>query len=170
MFYRRGNNKNYIDLYERKRVILDFQSDDDDTVNQDGYKDLTKVTLTLVDSSANVPARSGLNWGQRPNRNPNEAYINIPMTTARSGIFPEVGEVFTIETDDQKQLICVRAQQGGKGLHTTLNNSLMGEYFRYRLGLRSGEFITAEHLLRYGRTDVDIYKIDTESYYMDFSV
>lgn len=67
-------------------------------------------------------------------------------------------------------MICVRAQDGGKGLHTTLNNSLLGEYFRYRLGVKNGEFVTREHLLKYGRTDVDFYKIDDENYYMDFSV
>jgi hypothetical protein len=67
-------------------------------------------------------------------------------------------------------MICVRAQDGGKGLHTTLNNSLLGTYFRYRLGVKEGEFVTKEHLLKYGRTDVTFYKIDNENYLLDFSV
>jgi len=73
-------------------------------------------------------------------------------------------------TDDNKELICVRAQDDGKAIHTTLDNSLLGEYFRFRLGLPNGVFITKDHLLRYGRADVDFYKIDEETYLMDFSV
>ena len=73
-------------------------------------------------------------------------------------------------TDDGKELICVRAQDNGKAIHTTLNNSLMGTYFRYRLNLPSGAFITKDDLLRHGRTDVDFEKIDEETYLMDFSV
>ena len=43
------------------------------------------------------------------------------------------------------------------------------EYFRMRLDLPNGFFITKEHLEQYG-TDVDFYKIDNETYYMDYSV
>lgn len=75
-----------------------------------------------------------------------------------------------VQTDDGKEIICVRAQDNGKAIHSTLNNSLLGEYFRFRLGLSSGEFVTKEHLLKYGRSDVDFYKIDEETYLMDFSV
>jgi hypothetical protein len=46
----------------------------------------------------------------------------------------------------------------------------MGEYFRKRLGVPLGEPLKMEHLLKYGRTDIDFYKIDDENYYMDFSV
>jgi hypothetical protein len=132
--------------------------------------DLPKVTLSLVDRYGEVPAKSGLNWGQRPGREKNQAYLNIPAEIGRTDFFPERFEIFTVVTDDGKQFICVRAQDGGKGLHTTLNNSLIGEYFRFRLGLKNGEFVKKEHLLKYGRSDVDFYKIDDENYYLDFSV
>ena len=62
------------------------------------------------------------------------------------------------------------AQDGGKGIHSTLNNSLLGKYFRNRLGLANGAFVTKSDLLKYGGTDVDFYKIDEETYYLDFSV
>jgi hypothetical protein len=39
-----------------------------------------------------------------------------------------------------------------------------------RLGVPLGEHVKMEHLLKYGRTDIDFYKIDDENYYMDFSV
>jgi|SRR5690606_27520018 len=162
--------EHFIDFYESKRIILDFKKDSNqDSQLKERFTD--RVTLSLLHSDKyEVPARSGLNWGQRPGREKNQAYINIPADIGRSGFFPDIRNTFTILTDDDKHLICVRAQANGKGLHTTLNNSLMGEYFRYRLGLKNGEFVTLEHLIRYGRTDVDIYKLDEETYYLDFSV
>ena len=166
---------NYISLFERrpfeKTINGDFDSE-----QQASFEDLgnsEKVTLTLLDNrTGEVPIRSGLNWGQRPEygRNPNQAYLNIPADICRSGFFPERHVQFMVLTDDDKELICVRAQDGGKGLHSTLDNSLLGVYFRYRLGLGNGDLVKKEHLLKYGRTDVDIYKIDDETYYMDFSV
>ncbi|MCU0350617.1 MAG: NgoFVII family restriction endonuclease [Flavobacterium sp.] len=160
-----------ISIFERQpkqQTIENVEVENDSNILGDD-----KVILTLLDKRTNdVPLRSGLNWGQRPEygRNPNQAYINIPAEIGRSGFFPERFEPFMVLTDDNKELICVRAQDNGKGLHTTLNNSHMGEYFRYRLGLPSGAFVTKADLLRYGRTDVDFYKIDDETYYMDFSV
>ena len=46
----------------------------------------------------------------------------------------------------------------------------MGKYFRYRLNVANGKFVTKEDLINYGRTTVDFYKIDEEQYQMDFSV
>lgn len=69
-----------------------------------------------------------------------------------------------------KSLILRVEQQGDKAITTPENNSKLGEYFRYRLGLPNGAFVTKNDLIRYGRTDVDFYKIDDEQYYMDFSV
>ena len=132
---------------------------------------LPKTTLTLLDSrTGETPLRSGINWGQRPGREPNQAYINISADIGRSDFFPERYEVFTVLTDDGKQLVCVRAQDNGKGLHTTLNNSHLGEYLRNRIGVANGAFVNRLDLLRYGRTDIDFYKLDEETYYLDFSV
>jgi hypothetical protein len=168
--------KAYIEIYNRKRIVVDYndhEETNDLQTSDDNFSDLPKVTLTLLNKrNGEVPSKSGLNWGQRPeyNRNPNQAYINIPMDIGRSGFFPEKGTAFTIATDDDKQIICMRVSDGGKGLNSTLNNALIGEYFRYRLNLRNGAPVNLEDLLRYGRTDVDIYKIDEENYFMDFSV
>ena len=54
-------------------------------------------------------------------------------------------------------------------MDTPHNNSLLGEYFRNRLGLPNGAFVTRQHLEDYGRIDVAFYKIDDENYLMDFS-
>lgn len=131
---------------------------------------LPYVKLSFLDRQGGLPAISGLNWGQRPGRNRNQAYIKLPAEIARSDFFPDRPVQFTVLTDDEKILVCSRAQDNGKAIHTPQNNSQMGEYFRNRLGLPNGALVTLEDLLRYGRTDVSFYKIDDETFYMDFSV
>lgn len=104
-----------------------------------------------------------------PGRDPNQAYLSLRAEVYNTNFFPERGTPFTVLTDDGKTIICSRAQDHGKGIHTPHNNALIGEYFRNRLGLASGAVVSAEDLRRYGRTDVHFYKIDDETYYMDFS-
>ena len=136
------------------------------------YTGLEHAKTSLVTRSGETGDRSGLNWGQRPeeSRNPNQAYLSLPAPVSRSDFFPLRGVHFTVRTDDGKVFVCSRAQDNGKAIHTPHNNSLLGEYFRHRLGLQSGEYVTATHLHAYGRTDIDFYKIDTETYYLDFSI
>ncbi len=128
--------------------------------------------ISFLNRYGNLPQRSGLNWGQRPEqgREPNQAYIRLPSSVYGTDYFPPRGEQFTILTDDGRPLVCVRAQDHAKAIHTSLNNSDMGRYFRERLNVPLGAPVTTEDLARYGRTDVDFYKIDEETYYMDFSV
>lgn len=130
-----------------------------------------KETLSLLGKSGKMGKRSSLNWGQRPKegREPNQAYIPVPQPIGASGFFPERGMYFTIHTDDGQVIIAARRQDGGKGIHSTENNSILGEYFRRRIGVPLGRLVTKEDLERYGRTDVTFYKIDDENYYMDFS-
>lgn len=46
------------------------------------------VTLSFITRTGDTGAKSGLNWGQRKNRNRNEAYIPLPSYIAKSGFFP----------------------------------------------------------------------------------
>ena len=132
--------------------------------------DLETVKLSLLHSRRDeTPGRSGINWGQRGNRNRNQAYINIPANIRNSGFFPEHNEPFTVLTDDGVSFICARVQAGGKGIHTTQDNSILGAYLRKRLGVASNEYVTKEHLMEYGRTDVTFGKINSETYLLDFS-
>ena len=135
-------------------------------------RELESVTLSLLDNKnkRDTPRRSGINWGQRPeyNRDPNQAYIHIPARIQKSGFFPDRGEQFTVLTDDGDSFICVRAQDGGKGLQTTQDNSLLGAYLRARMMVGSGEYVTRHHLVEYGRADVTFTKIDPETYLLDF--
>ena len=134
----------------------------DDNVNKD------TVTLSLLTkSTGETHKKAGLNWGQRPGRDPNQAYIPIPAQ--HYDFFPPIKEQFTVLTDDGYSFVFVRAQERGKALHTTQNNALLGKYIRTRMRLPSGEFVTKQHLLDYGRTDVTLIKIEDETYLMDFS-
>ncbi len=127
------------------------------------------VTLSLLNhQTKETPERSGINWGQREGRNKNQAYINIPADIGGSGFFPDRAEQFTVLTDDGDSFIMVRAQDGGKGLHTTQNNALLGEYLRARMRVPSGHYVTRQHLIEYGRTDITFTKIDDETYLLDF--
>ena len=115
-----------------------------------------------------VPLVSGLNWGQRPSRNPNQAYLAVSVDIQREKFFSDVGIKFKLATDDEVEFVCVRAQQNGKALHSE-DNSDLGRYFRHRLGVQPGGLVTLPHLLRFGATWVDIFKLGSLQYYMDFS-
>jgi hypothetical protein len=161
------NDKEFYSRQRRRRVIEDVEPEAPDV----SIEGLPQVTISLLDSKGKLPARSGLNWGQRPeyNREPNQAYIRVPSEVAKTDFFPPKGEHFTVVTDDGKVLVCTRAQDNAKAIETPHNNSLIGVYFRGRLGLASGQLITVDDLKRYGRTNVTFTKIDDETYRMDFS-
>ena len=132
---------------------------------------LPQVKLSLLDSkSGDTPRTSGINWGKRPDRNQNQAYLNIPVDIRRSGFFPVRGQRFVVETDDGYIFIMARRQDEGKGLHTPDDNSELGWYLRKRMGVPNGEYVTREDLEGYGRSDIVFTKIDDETYHMDFSV
>ena len=130
---------------------------------------LPEVELSLLDTrTGETHKKAGLNWGKRQGREQNQAYIPIPRKTAESNYFPREN-YFTIITDDDFSFIAKRAQQNKKAIHSTDSNAILGKYFRDRLGLEDGAFITRKHLEDYGRTSVRFMKIDDETYMMDFS-
>ncbi|MEQ9308985.1 MAG: NgoFVII family restriction endonuclease [Balneolaceae bacterium] len=163
-------NNDSIRLYRRESIKNLIEPESDEFQYNEAIGGLEKVTLSLLDRSGRMPERSGLNWGQRPSRDRNQAYLGVPVAIQRTNFFPVIAKHFLVITDDGKELVCVRAQQNGKAIHTTFSNSYMGEYFRNRLGLSNGAYVNKTDLLAYGRTDVDIYKIDEETYFLDYSV
>lgn len=128
------------------------------------------VTLSFITRTGDTGAKSGLNWGQRKNRNRNEAYIPLPSYIAKNGFFPLNKQHFLVITDDHHLLQLRVEQQNDKAITTPASNALLGEYFRNRLGLANGAYVTVADLMSYGRTDVTFIKIDEEHYYMDFSI
>lgn len=106
-----------------------------DDVTHLANEGIASVTLSLITRLGEPGRHSGLNWGQRQGREPNEAYISLPAKIARSGFFPLEKRHFTALTDDRKQLTLRIEQQNDKAITTPVRNSDLGEYFRNRLGL-----------------------------------
>ena len=135
-------------------------------------QDGVSVRISFLDRRGNLPPRSGLNWGQRPdqNREPNQAYLSIKKDARREGYLPDKSFTFTMLTDDGESFDCVVAQEGRKAIHTTENNSILGKYIRKRIGVSEGDLINVEDLENYGRTDFTLEKIDDENFFFDFSL
>lgn len=115
-----------------------------------------------------VHEKSGINWGQRESRNPNQAYIPIPSKIARSGFFPERGVHFQVLTESGEAFICTVAQDGGKAIETPANNSILGLHLREALGLSPGEFVTRKALDAFGSNAVRFARLDHETYRLVF--
>lgn len=157
----------------RQRVIRARENSDEEQqalVENIGVEGQDWVSLPLFVVRENrIHTHSGLNWGQRDGRNPNQAYVPIPAEIGRSGFFPPRGQPFSVLTSDGFPFVCVVAQDGNKAIHTTNNNSEFGEYFRHRLGIPLGAPITLDDLDRFGNRYVKFTKINEEEYYMEFN-
>ena len=127
------------------------------------------VTLSLLTNKDEMYRRGGLNWGHRDERNRDEAYIHIPKAIRDQGFFPERDKEFRVIADDGEAFTLTRRQEDGKGLHTSRDNSLLGRYFRARLKLKPGAYVSKDDLRRYGRTHVEFTKIGEDLYFMNFS-
>ena len=154
-----------------QELQLDMEIINENSEETERLTNLEYVDLSLLlANDTEIHERSGLNWGQREGREPNQAYIPVPTPFNRENpeFFPPLEESFTMLTDDEQQLVCKMAQQNRKAIHTTENNSIMGRYFRERLGVPLGERVDVQDVLNYGRTSVRVYKIDSATYFMDF--
>lgn len=135
-----------------------------------GLEDLERVVLPLTARGTGevVPSRSGLNWGQRPGRNRNQAYLPVPRKIATSGFFPPRGQQFTLYTDDGEQFQAAVCQDGDKAIQTTESNALLGEYIRRRLGVEDGALVRIEDLRKYGRDTIEVYKLNSGDFMLYF--
>ncbi|GAE28242.1 hypothetical protein JCM9140_4455 [Halalkalibacter wakoensis JCM 9140] len=129
------------------------------------------LKLTEANDENKVPLKSGLNWGQRSGRNQNQAYINVPthIRNTYPDFFPNQKEKFVLVTDDGYHFICVMSQDNAKAITTSRDTSELGKYFRKRLGVELGNLITINDLDSYGRDYVRIYKLNDETYFLEFS-
>lgn len=134
-----------------------------------GRSGVEEVVLSLIQPNGEVPARSGLNWGQRPGRDPDQAYLSVPVSIGAIDFFPEPPVHFTVVGDDGEAFVVRRAQQAGKAITTPFDNAELGRYFRRRLGLDSGALITREALDEYGSTTVGFRRNANGSFQMNFA-
>ena len=135
------------------------------------YSGLPSVRLPFIDDrTGETPMKSGINWGQRLTRDKNQAYLRVLSNYVPTGFFPPRRVRFTVLMDDGFEFEAAIAQDSGKALHSTESNAILGKYFRKRLALADGEFVARHHFEQYGRDDVTVYKIDDETFFMDFAV
>jgi hypothetical protein len=152
--------------------------------------------LTLLARDGKVHNAAGLNWGQNPNNHtrPNDAYIPIRVQDIKNfpDLFPPKQE-YPTETDhggrmqrhnDSVEIIwddgvsmqgLLEGSQVVEGLtHPKQVSSFpvkseLGEYFRERLGIPSGQPVRKFHLENYGRTDIAVSLLSEGVYRFDFS-
>ena len=116
------NDKNY---YSRHRESS--KTDNGEECLIPNKQELETITVSLLDRNGKVQKTAGLNWGQREGRNPNQAYIQLSPEVYRSTFFPPRTIHFTVLTDDNKTLICTRAQktEEGAAIETPQGNSFL---------------------------------------------
>lgn len=141
---------------------------------QSRFPNLERYATSLVNAQGRTGRGFGLNWAfremGRSRANLNEAYIPIREGVVETNFFPPLGWHFAILADDNVAFIFSRDQEAsGKAINSPFRNSDIGLYFRKRLGLAPSAFIDVSDLHRYGRTTVDFYKLDEETYRMDFA-
>lgn len=139
--------------------------------------DTCKVSLLMADGSG-TGYGSGLNWGIRQNgtkRDLDQAYIPYNSQDKKDGFFPlkenpniKNNPMFKVVPKDFPPFLMRVAQAGNKGIHTVESNALLGHFFRQKLGVPSGTFITKEMLEKYGRTYVVFKKYENDVYLLEF--
>jgi hypothetical protein len=62
----------------------------------------------------------------------------------------------------------VVAQDGDKAIETPESNAILGRFIRSQIGLGSGEFITPDALRRANATQYRLFRIDDDTYAIEF--
>jgi len=158
----------------------------------------TKICfLTLLGKDGEVQNAAGLNWGQNPanHTTKSDAYIKIRVQDVSqfSELFPpkqmnplrfdgrgrmhrhnDAIEILWDDGVNMDGLLFGNQKIDGvlypKQITSFPHASEMGIYFRNRLGVPIDQPIRKHHLLKYGRTDVEVSKISEGVYKFDFSV
>ncbi len=166
-FYNQTSREAILCTHDSILEIVDFREE----IGTKHLMEKSPVELSLLDSrTQKTHKKAGLNWGHRSSRNPDQAYTHIPSSVYKTDFFPPIKKPFLMQNDDGEEYLLVRAQENGKALQTTHDNSLPGLYFRSRIGVSSGLFADRQDLENYGRTTVSISKINDQEYFLDFSV
>ena len=139
-----------------------------DSSGNDGDEDLSgqprQILSLLAARTGEVGNKSGINWGQRGTRDPNEAYIHLPAKVCTSGFFPDRGTFFAVRTPDGQVLTCVRAQENGKAIETPLSNSELGVWLRKMAGVTEGSYVTTQQVKAAGLDSLEFIKISDDEY------
>jgi hypothetical protein len=112
-----------------------------------------------------VPAKSGVNWGQREGREPNQAYLSLSAKS--QDFFPAPPARFMLYTRRHGGFVAVRAQAEGKALQSSTNNSTLGVILRNAMGVELGAFVKTDDVIRAGLQSIRCYKMVSGDYFLD---
>lgn len=112
-----------------------------------------------------TPAKSGINWGQREGREPNQAYLSLSPKIRN--FFPAPSVRFMVYTRRHGGFVAVRAQAEGKALQSSTNNSILGLILRQALGVKEGAYVTTSDVRRAGMESLRCYRLVSGDFYLD---
>lgn len=107
-----------------------------------------------------------------------EIELIVPSEITSRPQYPQansVNSIFDVITDDGWKFKCKVSGDYSKNLRSEGNLKILGKWIKGRLenagALKVGELVTEETLRKYGRSDFDLIKTDTQNlWYLDFGV
>lgn len=128
---------------------------------------------SLRGGKINVPEKSGLNqWNAsgRP-RDPDEIYIPIPAWIHEKfpGFFPPRDQPFELTLPSRDTMSAKVCQDNGKALMSNPNSAVGKWLLREVMNLNERELLTYDKLQTIGLDSVVVYKIDNQTYDIDFT-
>ncbi len=146
---------------------------------------ISGLTISLLDSAGELPARSGINWGfgsGRP-RDRYECYIRLPGSCISiaevvfGGVEPRTTFLaVTHDGESFEMMLEGRTHKGfAKQISTRGDKSRLGQWLVGKcLGIADNRPVTKEDLIQYGRTDISFYPVPQRSgrervVFLDFS-
>lgn len=128
--------------------------------------DFIEIPLLVLEGGImQTPSRSGINWGQREGREPNQAYLSL--SSQIRDFFPAPPIRFMVYTRTFGGFVGVRAQAEGKGLQSSTNNSILGIILRQALGVKEGAYVTTEDVTRAGMQTLRCYRLVSGDFFLD---
>ena len=138
-------------------------------------KAIDELKVSWLTDDGQVGTKSGPNWGQRLNRDPNQAYIPYNKSYQKPGFFPDRINpedkncpLFKAVTKDDGVFFMRMAQDNNKALHSAESNALLGRWVRKILGVPFGAPVRLQDFQRYGKTEITFYKYADDVFVMDF--
>ena len=128
---------------------------------------------SLRGGTKHVPEKSGLNqWNAagRP-RDPDEIYIPIPSWIHEKfpNFFPPRDQAFELTLPDREVMSAKVCQDNSKALMSNPNSALGKWLLRDVMNLRERELLTYDKLQTIGLDSVVVYKIDNDTFDIDFT-
>jgi hypothetical protein len=107
-----------------------------------------------------------------------EVELIVPSEITSRPKYPQANSansIFDVITDDGWKFKCKVSGDYSKNLRSEGNLKILGKWLKGRLenagALKVGELVTEETLRKYGRSDFDLIKTDTQNlWYLDFRV